>query len=342
MPEEVRRLEVDEVRDRKQRVVDVLPYEHDRERRLGIDHRAPDADGVEPRQDHVAFGLDQAGEHRVEVPTAPLPGELPRGVHASESVRDLDVLGHLRHPGRERDVVSLELAGPAAAVPALVRRTDRLDDLVRQRELLRHRAGDRGVVGDHPVDLAVPREREREAEPEPVERRAPGPELPHSRRRHPQAPRLVVVLDRLEGDVIAEPLGLLVRVRMAADVDEQSRVVDDRPLLLVQPEPLGEPQRDQALSQHMLHRLPEAEVDPERERGQRAPPSGPARDRSRRPLAVPSATNDRAIAADKGTRRLASPAMPSDAGYSGTPLPQKLGIREGDVVCVVDDPGQRA
>jgi len=31
--------------------------------------------------------------------------------------------------------------------------------------------------------------------------------------------------------------------------------------------------------------------------------------------------------------------MPSDAGYSGTPLPQKLGIWEGDVVCVVDDPG---
>jgi hypothetical protein len=31
--------------------------------------------------------------------------------------------------------------------------------------------------------------------------------------------------------------------------------------------------------------------------------------------------------------------VPSDAGYSGTPLPQKLGIREGDVVCVVDDPG---
>ena len=31
--------------------------------------------------------------------------------------------------------------------------------------------------------------------------------------------------------------------------------------------------------------------------------------------------------------------MPLDAGYSGTPLPQKLGIRGGDVVCVVDDPG---
>jgi bifunctional DNA-binding transcriptional regulator/antitoxin component of YhaV-PrlF toxin-antitoxin module len=31
--------------------------------------------------------------------------------------------------------------------------------------------------------------------------------------------------------------------------------------------------------------------------------------------------------------------VPLDAGYSGTPLPKKLGIREGDAVCVVDDPG---
>jgi len=31
--------------------------------------------------------------------------------------------------------------------------------------------------------------------------------------------------------------------------------------------------------------------------------------------------------------------VPSTAGYSGTPLPQKLGLRGGDVVCVVDDPG---
>ena len=29
----------------------------------------------------------------------------------------------------------------------------------------------------------------------------------------------------------------------------------------------------------------------------------------------------------------------SVSGYSGTPLPQKLGIREGDVVCVIDGPG---
>ena len=53
---------------------------------------------------------------------------------------------------------------------------------------------------------------------------------------------------------------------MTADVDEQGGVVDDRPPLLVEPDPLGQPQRDQALAQHVLHRLPEAEVDAERQR----------------------------------------------------------------------------
>jgi hypothetical protein len=32
----------------------------------------------------------------------------------------------------------------------------------------------------------------------------------------------------------------------------------------------------------------------------------------------------------------------SSAGYSGTPLPRKLGIREGDAVAIVDDPGHAA
>ena len=43
-----------------------------------------------------------------------------------------------------------------------------------------------------------------------------------------QAARLVVVLVRLQRDVVAEPLRLLVGVGVAADVDQQRRVVDDR------------------------------------------------------------------------------------------------------------------
>ena len=57
------------------------------------------------------------------------------------------------------------------------------------------------------------------------------------------------------------------RVGMTSDADEQRRVVHVRSPLLIEPDPLGEPQRDQALAQHVLHRLPKAEIHAERQRG---------------------------------------------------------------------------
>src|SRR5205085_409071 len=80
-----------------------------------------------------------------------------------------------------------------------------------------------------------------------------------------RAPELVVVLSRLGSDVVPEPLRLLVCVGVAADVDQQGRVVDGCALVLVEPDSLREPERDQALPEHMLHRLPEPEVDAERQ-----------------------------------------------------------------------------
>ena len=76
----------------------------------------------------------------------------------------------------------------------------------------------------------------------------------------------VDVLVALQRDVVAEPLGLLVGVGVAADVGEQRGVVDDRPLLLVEAEVLGKAERDPALAQHVLHRLAEPEIDAERQR----------------------------------------------------------------------------
>ena len=72
-----------------------------------------------------------------------------------------------------------------------------------------------------------------------MQQRAAGPELPHSGDHRSDAAEVVVVLSRLEGDVVAEPLRLLVGVRVAADVDEQRRVVDRRTLRLVETEPVG-------------------------------------------------------------------------------------------------------
>jgi hypothetical protein len=53
---------------------------------------------------------------------------------------------------------------------------------------------------------------------------------------------------------------------MASDADEQRGVIHIRSPLLLEPDPLGESQRYQALPQHVLHRLPKAEIDTERQR----------------------------------------------------------------------------
>ena len=61
---------------------------------------------------------------------------------------------------------------------------------------------------------------------------------------------------------------LLVGIGVAADVDEEGRVVHRGPAVLVEVELLRDPQGDATLAQHMLHRLPEAESDAERQRGE--------------------------------------------------------------------------
>ena len=123
------------------------------------------------------------------------------------------------------------------------------------------------MLAHHPVEVATSREHELECDSEPMQRRVPGPDEPERGRRAAHAPELVVVLPGLQRDVVAEPLRLLVRIGVAADVDQQRRVVDVGALLVAEADPLRKAQRDQALPQDVLHRLPEAQIDAERERG---------------------------------------------------------------------------
>jgi hypothetical protein len=48
---------------------------------------------------------------------------------------------------------------------------------------------------------------------------------------------------------------------MATDVQQQCRVIHHEALIVIKTRTLGDSQRDQALAQHMLHGLPETEVD---------------------------------------------------------------------------------
>jgi hypothetical protein len=186
---------------------------------------------------------------------------------AAGAICDLDELGELGDPRWERYVCALELARPPAPVPGLVRGAERVEHLVLQSELFSQRPGHRCMLGDHLGNLAVAGEGELERDPEPVRPRVAGPQPPHPGSGRAEAAELVIVLTGFQRDVVAEPLRLLMGVGMAPDADEQRRVVHVRAPLLIEPDLLGEPQRDQALPQHVLHRLPESKVHPERQRG---------------------------------------------------------------------------
>ncbi|HEV7187270.1 MAG TPA: hypothetical protein VGN28_05195 [Blastococcus sp.] len=114
---------------------------------------------------------------------------------------------------------------------------------------------------DHSVEILVAVEEELDADTKAVQWVIAGPEQSQPRNRTGNAAHVVVVLPGLAGDVVPEPLGLLVRVGVTPDVDEERGVVSARPLDLVQAQNVGNTQRDHTLAQHMLHRLPEAEVD---------------------------------------------------------------------------------
>jgi hypothetical protein len=110
-------------------------------------------------------------------------------------------------------------------------------------------------------------EHELEPDSKAVQWRVARPEHPHPRRRTSQAVKRIVVFAGRQREVVAEPLRLLVGVRVAPDVDEEGGVVDDRPRVIIEADALGDPKGDQALAQDVLHRLPEAEVDAQRQGG---------------------------------------------------------------------------
>jgi hypothetical protein len=69
----------------------------------------------------------------------------------------------------------------------------------------------------------------------------------------------------LEHRVVAEPFRLLVGIDVTAHPGQQGRVVHDLPVGLIQAQPLGQPQRNQALAQHVLHRLAHPEISRQRQ-----------------------------------------------------------------------------
>jgi hypothetical protein len=248
MTEGVRRLEVDEVRDRQQRLVVLVLAQQHRQGRLGADHDVPGGHLVQVGQEHAGLGVEHISQVRVELLAPLVADERPGGLHPADAVGHLDVLSDGGEPGRYRHVVAAQLPRPPAAVPLLVRRVERLEGVGREPEILTEPAGHLRVVRDHRVELMPARHGELGGEPDLLHDAVVAGREPADRGERPlRAVEPIGVLVGLEPDVVAEPLRLLVGVGVTAHVDQEGRVVDRDAVVLVDADAVGQAQRDQAL-----------------------------------------------------------------------------------------------
>ena len=256
----------------------------DGQRGLGRDHGLPGRDRVEAAEYLAAPGRTAARPAPGRTAARPAAGPArSRPATPTDAVRHLHELRQLGDPGRDRDRAALQVARPAAPVPLLVGGADPLAHRRRAARAARPASGPACACWEIiPSSWRCPEK----ANSSPTRNRCsgglPGADQPHGRQRAAHAAQLVDVLAGLERDVVAEPFRLLVRVSVTADVDQQGGVVDRHPVLLGQPRAVGQPQRDQALPQHVLHRLAEPQVDAERQRRDQL--GQPDRRRQRHPL----------------------------------------------------------
>ena len=238
--ERVRRLEVDEVRDRRQRRVELARRRA--RRRAPARRRSPRPRcrrASRPPRIVVGVGAQQRAR-------APGSNCLPRALAGERRRRRR----RRRRGGRPRRTPRAARSAPRSGSPRPRARPASRGRPTARRPRRARRAPRRAARAARPARAparawwAIMSSTSRwpdSANSRPTRKRCsgglPAPMQPH---RRPTAARtlreLVVVLARLERDVVAEPLRLLVRVGVAADVDQQRRVVDDRALLLVEPD----------------------------------------------------------------------------------------------------------
>ncbi len=98
MSECVRRLQVDEIRNRAQGIVEFVAREDEREPGLRVDHGLPGPDSVELSEDHVGVRAQESRQRRIELLAGAIPRELLGRLDAPDAVRDLGELRQLREP----------------------------------------------------------------------------------------------------------------------------------------------------------------------------------------------------------------------------------------------------
>jgi len=127
--ERVRRLQVDEVRDRLQRGRRLLAGQRRVERGLCRED-VPAGRRVERREHLGRVRAEQIDDLGIEMRAAARLGHLDRRVDAALAVVDLGGVGQVHDPNRKHDLVARRRAGVAVAVPALEHLQQRRRDVL--------------------------------------------------------------------------------------------------------------------------------------------------------------------------------------------------------------------
>jgi hypothetical protein len=184
-------------------------------------------------------------------------------------MEDLDHIGKGHQPRSDQDLFTLHALRRAFAIPPLEGLLDAVPHRLGHAEL-RHEVVRRPpVVLEHGLGVLVAAAEESQPHPRPVEDRLVRRQVPEHEPHTRHCAREVEEADvGLEGQLVAKPLRLLVRVDVAADPSQERRVVHDLAVGLVEAHALGQAQGDKALAQHVLHGLAHPEVGRQRQHRQ--------------------------------------------------------------------------
>ena len=263
MAHDVRRLEVGEVGDGLESVLELLLGDDGLERRLGSQHGVPAGRSIEVAEEHRRLVAEDVHQRGIELGAGSFPRHRDGGVDAIGAVVDLDHVGQRHEARREQDLVLLQAERRVLAVPSLEGLLERPAHLVAEAEARSQGIGGQPVVLEHHHGVAHAASEKADTRSHPLQQGSAGPDGVHHLRKARAIDEPGVVL---EGDVVAEPLGLLVGVDVTPHPRQQPAVVDDTPLGLVQAQPFGESQGDQALPDDVLHGLSQPQVGAQRQR----------------------------------------------------------------------------
>ena len=260
------RAQIGEVTDRFQRHVELPVGQPPLQARLPFDQRAPTRDCIQIGQ-HLRGGPTEGVHHgRVELLTPSGPRDLDRPGDPTGPMMHLHAVSQVEQPHRRRDSVTGHTVGHPCAIPPGKHLLERVTDLAktetfghpRRRQAVRHQTPlDRGTPGDHQVRGAA----------QTVQRRAPQCHVLQSEAHHRQPSLIGHVTVAAERDVVAEPTRDLGCVRHTPDPRECDHPVQGVPVVRCQTGAVSHPGGDDPGAQDVLHRLTEAQVHGQRERG---------------------------------------------------------------------------